>query len=36
MHLETERLVLEEFTMDDLPALWDIFRDEQTRSTWPP
>lgn len=30
MHLETERLVLEEFTMDDLPALWDIFRDEQT------
>lgn len=30
MHLETDRLRLEEFTMDDLPALWDIFRDEET------
>ncbi|MDE6839776.1 MAG: GNAT family N-acetyltransferase [Oscillospiraceae bacterium] len=30
MHLETDRLRLEAFTMDDLPALWDIFRDEQT------
>lgn len=27
MRLETERLVIREFAMDDLPALWDIFRD---------
>ena len=30
MQLETDRLRLEEFTMDDLPALWDIFRDGET------
>jgi len=30
MYLETERLVLRDFTMDDLPALWDIFRDGET------
>ena len=30
MYLETERLALGEFTMDDLPALWDIFRDGET------
>lgn len=30
MRLETERLIIREFTMDDLPALWDIFRDEET------
>lgn len=29
MRLETDRLVLRGFTMDDLPALWDIFRDEE-------
>lgn len=28
--LKTDRLVIENFTMDDLPALWDIFRDEET------
>ncbi len=30
MYLETERLTLGEFAMDDLPALWDIFRDGET------
>ena len=27
MRLETDRLVIRNFAMDDLPALWDIFRD---------
>lgn len=30
MHLETDRLIVRDFTMDDLPALWDIFRDGET------
>ncbi|MDE6280236.1 MAG: GNAT family N-acetyltransferase [Oscillospiraceae bacterium] len=29
MRLETDRLIVRDFTMDDLPALWDIFRDEE-------
>lgn len=30
MRLETERLMIRDFTMGDLPALWDIFRDGET------
>lgn len=30
MYLETERLIVRDFAMDDLPALWDIFRDKET------
>lgn len=30
MRLETDRLIVRNFTMDDLPALWDIFRDGET------
>ena len=29
MRLETDRLIVRDFTMGDLPALWDIFRDEE-------
>ena len=29
MRLETDRLIVRDFAMDDLPALWDIFRDEK-------
>lgn len=29
MRLETDRLTVRDFTMGDLPALWDIFRDEE-------
>ncbi len=36
MHLETERLLLREFTMDDLPALWDIFQDRETMAHMAP
>ncbi len=31
MYLQTERLVLRDFTMDDLPALWGIFREGVSR-----
>lgn len=30
MRLVTDRLIVRDFTMDDLPALWDIFRDGET------
>lgn len=30
MRLETDRLIVRDFTMDDLRALWDIFRDGET------
>lgn len=30
MYLETERLILRDFTMEDLEGLWEIFRDKET------
>lgn len=30
MRLETDRLIVRDFTMDDLSALWDTFRDGET------
>ncbi len=36
MRLETDRLIVRNFAMDDLPALWDIFRDEETMAHMAP
>lgn len=36
MHLETERLIVRNFTMDDLPGLWDIFGDRETMAHMAP
>lgn len=36
MRLETDRLVIRSFTMDDLPALWDVFGDEETMAHMAP
>ena len=30
MHIETPRLLLRDFTMEDLPDLWEIFGDDIT------
>lgn len=36
MHLITDRLLLRDFTMADLPALWDIFQDGETMAHMAP
>ena len=32
--METQRLILRELVMDDLPATWEIVGDDQTMAAW--
>lgn len=36
MYLETKRLILRDFTMEDFDGLWEIFRDEETMALMKP